>query len=390
MTFTFYNIVEILTSFQGVLFAFYLFFAPEKRKVSNTFIGLFLLLLSINISFNFIEPYTSEIGKNWSVFIMMTAYMMAPSIYLYIKSSIEPALQLTWNDSIHLLPFIAFNLLIIPSVYLVNLQGGDAPIDGEGIINLILYVGFYTQIYFYLYLSFRLLYRSKKLYFENYSNTDIRKFNYLFQLSVLVSLIFIVSAIKNIIVFSTYGEFFDASISIVLLLILVFLCWMIYKGLNSPELFYDSKNNLRSVDTIIKEEQKRKNKSQESTENNNLKLDNGDEMAKQLYAYMDAHKPYLEPSLTLDDLASKLQLSTRELSILINHHLNKHFFDFINDYRIQEAAELLKSSSDKKLTVLEILYEVGFNSKSSFNTAFKKKTGFTPTEYRKEYASITS
>jgi AraC-like DNA-binding protein len=390
MTYTFYNIVEILTSFQGVLFAFYLFFAPKKRKVSNALIGLFLLLLSINISFNFIEPYTNEIGANLSVFIMMTAYLMAPSIYLYIKSSIDPTLQLTWKDSIHLLPFIAFNLLIIPSVYLVNLQGGEAPVDGEGMVNLILYVGFYAQIFFYLFLSFRLLYRSKKLYFENYSNTDIRKFNYLFQFSILVSLIFIVSAIKNIIVFSMYGEFIDASISIVLLLILVFLCWMIYKGLNSPELFNNSKVKLVSINTIIKEEQRRINISQESTENNSLKLENGDEMTKQLYTYMDVHKPYLDPSLSLDDLASKLQLSTRELSILINHHLNKHFFDFINEYRINEAAELLKSPSDKKRTVLEILYEVGFNSKSSFNTAFKKKTGFTPTEYRKEYAPVSS
>jgi AraC-like DNA-binding protein len=187
-----------------------------------------------------------------------------------------------------------------------------------------------------------------------------------------------------------YGEFIDASISIVLLLILVFLCWMIYKGLNSPELFNNSKVKLVSINTIIKEEQRRINISQESTENNSLKLENGDEMTKQLYTYMDVHKPYLDPSLSLDDLASKLQLSTRELSILINHHLNKHFFDFINEYRINEAAELLKSPSDKKRTVLEILYEVGFNSKSSFNTAFKKKTGFTPTEYRKEYAPVSS
>jgi len=82
-------------------------------------------------------------------------------------------------------------------------------------------------------------------------------------------------------------------------------------------------------------------------------------------------------------LAKETGISSCELSILINHHLNKHFFDFINEYRIEKAMELLTNPERKEYTVLEILYEVGFNSKSSFNTAFKKHTGLTPTEYRR-------
>jgi len=61
--------------------------------------------------------------------------------------------------------------------------------------------------------------------------------------------------------------------------------------------------------------------------------------------------------------------------MVINHYLKKHFFDFVNEYRINAAAEILKNPSNNKLTVLEILYDVGFNSKSSFNTAFKKIKG---------------
>jgi len=67
---------------------------------------------------------------------------------------------------------------------------------------------------------------------------------------------------------------------------------------------------------------------------------------------------------------------------LINHHMDQHFFDFVNEYRIQKAMNILKDKSKKELTILEILYEVGFNSKSSFNTSFKKYTRLTPTEYR--------
>lgn len=64
--------------------------------------------------------------------------------------------------------------------------------------------------------------------------------------------------------------------------------------------------------------------------------------------------------------------------------MDKHFFDFVNEYRIKKAIQILKDRTQKELTVLEILYQVGFNSKSSFNTSFKKYTGKTPTDYRKE------
>ncbi|GGD71060.1 helix-turn-helix domain-containing protein [Maribacter cobaltidurans] len=72
------------------------------------------------------------------------------------------------------------------------------------------------------------------------------------------------------------------------------------------------------------------------------------------------------------------------MSLLINHHLGKHFFDFINEYRVNEAKAILENPDANQFTVLEILYQVGFNSKSTFYTAFKKVTNKTPTQYRKE------
>jgi AraC-like DNA-binding protein len=82
-------------------------------------------------------------------------------------------------------------------------------------------------------------------------------------------------------------------------------------------------------------------------------------------------------------MADDLQIPVRDLSLLINHKLDQHFFDFINSFRIEKAKKILEDPSKNKTTVLEILYEVGFNSKSSFNTAFKKHVGLTPTQYRK-------
>ena len=115
-----------------------------------------------------------------------------------------------------------------------------------------------------------------------------------------------------------------------------------------------------------------------------------EEYKKQLLALFRAEKPYLDPQLSLADLSEKLSVPARHLSQVINQSFDKSFFDFINSYRIQEAQQILKESGDDKLTVLEVMYEAGFNSKSSFNTAFKKETGKTPTEFRKKIRQMRS
>jgi AraC-like DNA-binding protein len=102
-----------------------------------------------------------------------------------------------------------------------------------------------------------------------------------------------------------------------------------------------------------------------------------------LLLHMQSQRPYLEPELTLDDLAAQIGVKPKLLSQVINELLQKNFFEFINHYRIEEAKRLLTNPKDKKITVLEVMYEVGFNSKSSFNTLFKKLTGLTPGEFKK-------
>ena len=97
---------------------------------------------------------------------------------------------------------------------------------------------------------------------------------------------------------------------------------------------------------------------------------------------MTIEKPYLNPSLSIRSFSEEIKMNSRDISVLINQNLKQYFFDFINEYRVKEAMKILKNPSKKEFTVLEILYEVGFNSKSSFNTAFKKHTGLTPTQFR--------
>jgi AraC-like DNA-binding protein len=106
------------------------------------------------------------------------------------------------------------------------------------------------------------------------------------------------------------------------------------------------------------------------------------EHARRIEEYMARHKPYLAVDLKLDDLAGKLALPSKTLSILLNVHYKKNFCEFINHSRIREAASILADPRLKEKSVLDIAMEVGFNSKSAFNRSFKRETGATPLKYR--------
>ena len=382
MTFSFHNVIELLVSFLAIFFAGYLLTLSAKNKSSNVFMALILFLFAVNISHSFIEVYTDKLSVNLSVFIVMSIFLVAPALYLYSKSSLDFNFRLSKKDSIHLLPFILFNILLIPDIYLVNFKGDDIVVETDKMLNAIVLIGLYVHIFFYLILIYKMLWQYKRLYFENFSNTDIRKFKYLFQLNTIVTVVFITSAIKNYFIYTSEGKIIEGSIHVVLLMILLFFCWIIYKALNAPELFSKSIEDLKPVETLLKED----NIKLASTGlliNKMVPDEESDSLAIKVKNHMAEEKPYLNPALSLYDLSKQIQVPSRQLSMLINHHLKKHFFDFVNEYRINAAAHLLKDPDKKKLTVLEILYEVGFNSKSSFNTAFKKNTGFTPTAYRK-------
>lgn len=100
---------------------------------------------------------------------------------------------------------------------------------------------------------------------------------------------------------------------------------------------------------------------------------------------MAEDRPYLEPDITLEQLADKLSISSRMLSTIINRHFNRNFFEFINYYRVECAKELLVSDANKNQTILDIMAEAGFNSKSASNRFFKKFAGMTPSEYRQKH-----
>jgi YesN/AraC family two-component response regulator len=121
-------------------------------------------------------------------------------------------------------------------------------------------------------------------------------------------------------------------------------------------------------------------------EKNRVKIGMADEriveIVSKINKAMEEEKLYRETELTLHQLASHLQHPSHQVSQAINDGMDKTFYDLINGYRVEEAKRLLLNPKNRSFTILSVGFEAGFNSKTTFNTVFKKFTGLTPTDFR--------
>lgn len=113
-----------------------------------------------------------------------------------------------------------------------------------------------------------------------------------------------------------------------------------------------------------------------------LAQDEVDSWSSRLHAFMEEEKPHLDPTLRLPDLAAKLGLTAHQLSQVVNEGFGVNFSEFINGLRIEEAKRLLADPRCREYKLLTVAYEAGFRSKATFNQAFKKITGTTPSRFR--------
>lgn len=112
------------------------------------------------------------------------------------------------------------------------------------------------------------------------------------------------------------------------------------------------------------------------------------DQANWLNQKMKSDKYYLNPDLTIQLLSTELGIHSNKISQTINEGLNKNFSDFVNEYRINEVIEKLNNSDYSNITVLGIAYDSGFNSKTTFNRAFKKIKGETPISFKEKLAKV--
>ncbi|WP_340201555.1 helix-turn-helix domain-containing protein [Ascidiimonas sp. W6] len=365
--------ITFVILFFSVLLSFFLLTVKPKNKIGNILLAIYFIAFAIHISVFFYSQYI-EFPSVIEMLRDQIIDVSSPLLFLYLLSNIYSDFKLRLIHLLHLLPLIIGILIFTPRFY--GVSESDRILFTENFnsqIEVKISYAVSTLIsLFYLILMFIELKKYKKLLIENYSNTSSFNYKWLYQLTLVVSFIFAFSQCKQL--YKLTGSDVDTLNLMRLLLIVVllgFLFWIVLKSMYQPELFkaIDSKH------LLITEELKKPYVVTEVDSVVKSKI-------KDLEHFMQEKEPFLDASLTIQKLAYQFGIPSRELSILINHHLNQHFFDFITTYRIKKAITLIKDPSNKKLTFLEILYDVGFNSKSPFNKAFKKHTGLTPTEYR--------
>ena len=98
---------------------------------------------------------------------------------------------------------------------------------------------------------------------------------------------------------------------------------------------------------------------------------------------MQKEKLYLHETLSLRTLANRLQLDPNLVSYVLNNIFHKSFYDYVNEFRIEEVKRKIDDPAYSHFKIVEIAYECGFNSKATFNRVFKKLTGKSPSEYKK-------
>lgn len=329
-----------------ILLSVFLITVKSTKKISNYLFAAFLLVTA----FDFIGMFLKIPNNTLSNLKIASVLLQMPFYYLYVQSVCYFNFKL---EKIHLLHALLFFVVFI-FPFIINISIGS-----YNIYEILAQ----AQYYCYIIAVFFTLSRFKKLYQENYSANHKNIHKWLFQITIL----FLIG--NCFVLFRTFilpeeNSVLLANINLLISVFALFvICWFVLKALYQPKLFLGVDKNLTTLKIV--------QKSTTETEQT-LKL---------LSEYMSTEKPYLDPELSLKKLAIGLNLPEKQLSQLINKHIGKHFFDYVNEYRIYDAKKLLKEQTD--LTVLEILYQIGFNSKSSFYSAFKKVTLQTPLAYRK-------
>ena len=376
------DVFSILLVFVSLLFAVFLFTLKTENRTSNLLLGLFLILNAQDSGAQFVGYYIYPQYPALGMFISSTLFIQMPLLYLYILSVIYSDFKLKQKHLLHLIPFILLNVVLIPRYYGVDFDEKMIYLEKSSFERMaeikFSYVLLHLQMAGYFIVSFIAVKRYKNLLLENYSDASLFNYTWMFTLLVIFAIGALVASIKNVYMFLHIEDAYYYSMVFAAFLSLGFIIWLVFKALMSPELFKGIDSNLQLVKNMVSVEEKPFSVSVTKRDPEiQARIDN-------LEIFMSESQAYLDPSLTLYNLAKQIEIPDRELSIIINRDLDQHFFDFVNGYRIRKSMEILKDPNKSELTVLEILYDVGFNSKSSFNTAFKKYTGLTPTQFRRK------
>jgi len=341
----------------------------KVNKKANYWFGAFLFLWSTFWS-DEIALYTGYCGvvQSFTVPVHFMQFLTPIVFYFSIVYYTNPDYRFRIAD---------VKYLILPALYLILLLLLQPPDEVNQKFFQFFSLGLIlVQVILYTILSYLEIRKHKKNILSFASNTveiDLSWLEYIISSILLLSL-----------VVTLYNIFFSAlPLNVFInsfLLVVIFV--IAYNSLKQKEIFPLDENLRKEIISLENDGQ---------TDELKRKIISDNDLAKfksRLSELMDTQKPYLDSELNLIKLAELIDMTPHQLSYIINTGFNENFFQFINTYRVEKAKELLANEDMNKLSILGIAFESGFNSKTSFNTTFKKITGQTPSEFKNRSSAL--
>lgn len=305
--------------------------------------------------------------------------LLGPVVYFYFLSLTNHAFRFKPRDIWHFLPGIIWiSFFVVGFLFDIVIQHwirGEALPDfynTRGVVGIFMQSAireisyFLGLISFYVYLIFTIrLYRRYRQYITDYfSDTEHIRHNWLrnllYTLIIGLTVQWIFQILSYFLDFS-YVQFWNSHLVVAVMIYIVAISAYVATIKLPPQLAFEP----IAPEVAPKEDDK---------------LPDLPKWKKKLEHWMEKEKPYLEPNLTLSELAKQLGTNTSLLSGVINQGFQQNFNDFINAYRVNVVKQRLEQGDHKQLTLLSIALDCGFNSKATFNRAFRKFTGKSPRE----------
>ena len=343
------------------LFISALLFNKKEKSHSEIILLLWMLLMAAHLSL-FYSNYFGEIPPFLIGMHLPMPLLQAVFLYFYVASVTNHFPKKKVIILAHLLPTLLSYLFLLP-LFLLAPEEKATILENKGkgyseLLGLINVIFIFASGVVYVCWSSYLIWKHKKNIRNQFS--DIEDIN----LRWLQLLIFGIASIWIIVFFFNNGTYIFTGVSIFVILIGFF-------GVQQRDIF----SNVKPVKQVPFEEKKVKYAS------SGLSSEIAQDLYKNLIEQITQKGYYTESTLSLNELAQKLDISPNYLSQIINEKDGKNFFDFINAFRVAEFKRLVAIPTNQQYTLLALAYDCGFNSKSSFNRSFKKHAGLTPSQY---------
>jgi len=369
--------IFLIAAFNAIFFALQLL--PKKGKQLHDRILIFwLIYLGVTTTLYAFSERDFFVRNQLLFNGLIAGFMLnGPFMYLYISVLAIKNNSFNLSKYIHFIPFFLFILYLIISGfypdYASTIRLDHVSHKGEPPFLFVVFL-LLTAISgpFYIFLSYRLF---RKLDINIFTNLSYSKEIDLEWLRILVysfgvvwTALIIITTIHH--VFNMFSMFFCTDG--LFLSLSVFVILIGYFGLRQKNIFMNHPD--LNPEIVIEAKSKYAGSSLKEVERlqhlNNLK------------DYMERQKPYLDETLSLTKLAKSLDIPVHHLSQIINEEFALNFFDFINQYRVEEVKTKMADPKFSNFSLLGLAFECGFNSKSSFNRVFKKITGLTPSKFK--------